>query len=211
MNKDASLTLSGLNVSRETERALVELEALVRKWTLSINLVSKSSIADIRNRHTVDSAQLFEIPPIDSTNWLDLGSGGGFPGLVIAILAKERRPTMAVTVVESDLRKATFLREASRVLGLKVEIRNQRIETLTPQKADVVSARALAPLNILLDYASRHLSPNGVAIFPKGERFEAETEEARARWNFQVDSLPSLSDSRAAILIVRNIQRADRH
>ncbi len=199
----------GFNVSRETSQALDELESLVSKWTPSINLVAKSTVSDLRNRHILDSAQLFPLAPAAATHWLDLGSGGGFPGLVIAILAREHLPAMVVSLVESDLRKATFLREAVRILGVSAEIRSERIESLAPQAADVVSARALAPLNLLLDYAARHIHPDGLALFPKGERFEAEIVAARTNWKFQVDSLPSLSDSRAAVLMIRNIQRAD--
>ncbi len=198
-----------LNVSRETELALVELEALVKKWTPSINLVGSSTLADLRNRHIVDSAQLFELAPPDSTSWADLGSGAGFPGLVVAILAKERLPGLVVTLVESDARKATFLREAARILGLTVKVENHRIEALAPLGADVISARALAPLTDLLQFAFHHMKPTGVAIFPKGARFKAETALAKESWKFQVDSLPSLSDSKAAILMIRNIQRAD--
>lgn len=201
--------VSSLNVSRETDLALCELESLVRKWTPSINLVGRTTLADLRNRHIVDSAQLFELAPLDLTSWADLGSGGGFPGLVIAILAKERLPGLVVTLVESDSRKATFLREAARILGLVVKVENHRIEALAPLGADVISARALAPLTDLLWYAFHHMKPTGLAIFPKGERFGAEIALAKESWKFQIDSLPSLSDSKAAILMIRNIQRAD--
>jgi 16S rRNA (guanine527-N7)-methyltransferase len=209
MTGDLPESLQRLNVSRETLKALARLDSLVRKWTPAINLVAKSTVPHILDRHIADSAQLFELAPTTTAHWLDLGSGGGFPGLVVAIMAQERLPAMTVTLIESDLRKATFLREAARSLDLKVAVLSQRIETAAPQAADVVSARALAPLGGLLSYAARHLKPAGLGIFPKGEGFEAEVTAARADWKFEVDSLPSLSDSRAAILMIRNIQRAD--
>lgn len=208
MTEDLS-SFCGLSVSRETEMALAQFEGLVRRWNSSINLVSKSSLNDIRHRHTLDSAQLYTLAPPTSRRWVDIGSGAGFPGLVIAILAREFNGGLKMTLVESDQRKATFLREAARSLKLEVEVLSSRIETLNPLAADVVSARALAPLGKLMEYAERHLIAEGIAIFPKGERAEEEIGAARAEWNFRVDSLPSLSDSKAAVLMIRNIRRAD--
>ncbi|MFN3281428.1 MAG: 16S rRNA (guanine(527)-N(7))-methyltransferase RsmG, partial [Tabrizicola sp.] len=139
---------------------------------------------------------------------VDLGAGGGFPGLVVAALARELSPEMRVTLVESDLRKATFLRQAAQSLGLVVDVRAQRIESLANLHADVVSARALAPLADLIGYAVRLLRPGGTAIFPKGARFSEELTAARSAWGFDVDTRPSLSDADAAILVIRNIQGA---
>lgn len=208
MTAAAELSVGGLTVSRETFAALQQLEALVRRWTPAINLVSKTTIPQLWDRHIADSAQVFALCPPSARTWVDLGSGGGFPGIVVAILARELQPSLRVTLVESDLRKATFLRQAAQTLGLNVEVRSERIESLAPMRADVLSARALAPLSELLGFASAHLQPSGVAIFPKGARYQEELSQARAVWDFDVDTLQSLSEGEAAILVIRNIHRA---
>lgn len=207
MTEAGTVSVAGLSVSRETFSALQEFEALVRRWTPAINLVSKSTLPQLWDRHIADSAQIFSLCPPQAQSWVDLGSGGGFPGLVVAILAREQRPDLKVTLVEADLRKATFLRQAAQSLGLAVQVRSERIESLEPMQADVLSARALAALSDLLDYASKHLKPDGVAIYPKGARFQEELAQARVNWAFDVDTRPSLSDAEAAILVIRNIHR----
>jgi 16S rRNA (guanine527-N7)-methyltransferase len=207
MMEASELTVGGLNVSRETLTALEDLQALVQRWNSAINLISKSTTAQLWKRHIVDSAQIFSFCPQHAQSWADLGSGGGFPGLVVAALAREKMPQMQVTLVESDLRKATFLREAARTLGLQVVVRSERIESVEPLLVDVLSARALAALPILLGYAREHLVPGGVAIFPKGARYQEELEQAHALWTFDIDTRSSLSDPEAAILLIRNIQR----
>jgi 16S rRNA (guanine527-N7)-methyltransferase len=178
------------------------------RWNPAINLVSKATVEDLWQRHVVDSAQVFSLCPADTLTWVDLGSGGGFPGIVVATLAKELKPDLRVTLVESDLRKATFLRQAAQTLSLPVSVLSRRIEAVSPLNADVLSARALAPLSNLLGFAEQHLSPNGTAIFQKGARFAAEIAEARKAWTFDVDIKPSLSEGEAAILVIRNIHRA---
>lgn len=201
-------TVAGLNVSRETIATLQAFEAEVRRWTLTVNLVSRSSLDQLWERHIDDSAQIFKARPDNAVRWLDLGSGGGFPGLVVAILASELQPGLKVTLVESDQRKATFLRQTAQKLGLSVEVLAKRIESLPPQMADVVSARALAPLTDLLDLALPHLKPDGIALFPKGARHAEEVSDARRSWNFDLDSVPSAADPDAALLIIRKFRRA---
>lgn len=211
MTEQAELSVGGVNVSRETFAALEQYEALVRRWTPAINLVSKNSVAAIWDRHIVDSAQVFTAcATSDARIWADLGSGGGFPGLVVAILAKELRPALRVTLVESDLRKATFLRQAAQALELNATVLSARIESIAPLQADILSARALAPLSDLLGYAALHLRDTGTAVFPKGARASDELAEARKQWRFDVDTQPSLSEDNASILVIRNIHRADR-
>ncbi len=202
------LTVAGQCVSRETFEALEALEALVRRWNSAINLVSKTTLVDLWQRHIVDSAQLFAHCPPSVRHWVDIGSGGGFPGLVIAILAKESVRELHVTLVESDLRKATFLRQAVQALGLDVTVRSDRIESVPSLDADVISARAFAPLSKLLSAAALHLRHDGVALFPKGARHVEEMMEARKSWSFEAKVQPSLSESGAAILVIRNINRA---
>lgn len=201
-------SVGGCSVSRETFEALRSFEALVQKWSPAINLVSKNTLASIWDRHIVDSAQVFAVSPASARSWADLGTGGGFPGLVVAILARDKRPDLHVTLVEADMRKATFLRQVAQTLSLDVTVRSERIEAVAPLNADVVSARALAPLPLLLDLAAKHVCPGGVAIFPKGARHEEELSAAKASWAFDVEVQPSLSESGAAILVLRNIYRA---
>lgn len=200
--------VAGLSVSRETFNDLEQFADLVRRWNPAINLVSKATVPDLWSRHIVDSAQLFSHRPPNSQLWLDLGSGGGFPGIVVAILANQLQPQLKVALVESDLRKATFLREACRTLSLNAKVHSTRIESLPPAQADVLSARALASLPALLAFADQHLNKAGVALFPKGAQHEAELSEARKSHKFDVKLFPSLSEPKAAILEIRNIQRA---
>jgi 16S rRNA (guanine527-N7)-methyltransferase len=195
------------SVSRETFALLKEFEGLVQRWSPAINLVSKSSLADVWDRHIVESVQVFQLAPLAS-HWVDLGSGGGFPGLVVAILAREFAPEMRITLVESDLRKATFLRQAAQSLDLQAAIVTTRIAETEPLNAEVLSARALSPLPVLLEYAVRHLKPGGVAVFPKGSRHADEVAAARKAWTFDLEACPSVSEPEAAILMIRNIHRA---
>lgn len=208
MTRSDLVSVGGVNVSRETLSALQAFDALVQRWNPAINLVSKATVDSLWQRHILDSAQIFSLCPAGAQSWIDLGSGGGFPGIVVAVLAKEMMPDLRVTLVESDVRKATFLRQAAQSLGLPVSVLSQRIEAIDPLNADVLSARALAPLSGLLRFAEQHLSPTGTAVFPKGARFAAEIAEARKAWTFDVDIQPSLFEAEAAILVIRNIHRA---
>ncbi|GAA0297244.1 16S rRNA (guanine(527)-N(7))-methyltransferase RsmG [Rhodovulum strictum] len=196
------------DVSRETSERLAGFAALLRKWNPVINLVARSTLDALEERHLVDSAQLFQHLPPSARRWADLGSGGGFPGLVIAILAAEQAPDLTVELIESDQRKATFLRTAARELGLgNVTVLAERIESLPPRHADVISARALAPLTELLDHAERHLAEDGIALFPKGARHGEELDAALASWRFDVQKIPSTTDPQAVILKIGGIAR----
>lgn len=190
------------DVSRETESLLHALVALLRKWNPAINLVAKSTIDDAWSRHILDSAQLYTLGQ-PSGHWVDLGSGGGFPGLVIACLAKGQGDPLRLTLIESDQRKATFLRQAVRELDLPATILCQRIEQAEPQSADTLSARALADLPALLHFAKRHLAETGIALFPKGARWQQEVDMARKDWHFDLTAHPSATDPAGAILAVK--------
>lgn len=196
-----------LNVSRETLERLKAYEALLKKWNPAINLVSKATLAEAWTRHFVDSAQIFDLAPEGAHHWADLGSGGGFPGMVVAAIAAEKAPDMQVTLVESDQRKATFLRTVARELGLKTQVISKRIEEVPPLGADVLSARALASLAQLLGFAERHLCPDGIALFPKGAAHEQELAEALESWRFEVQKTPSRTESGAVILSIGGIAR----
>lgn len=185
---------------------LVQFERLVEKWNPSINVVAKSTIGDIWHRHILDSIQLFQIARPDQRTWLDLGSGGGFPGIVVAILAAEAMPQMRVSLVESDRRKGVFLGECIRQLGLSAAVYPSRIEDLAAQNACVVSARALAPLQSLCAFGFRHVRPGGICAFMKGATVEAEIVEAEKAWRFDLDRVTSVTDSRSSILFLRGLR-----
>ena len=200
----------GINVSRETEGALRAFAALVAKWTRKINLIAPASDAVIWDRHIRDSAQLYACAPQNFTHWADLGSGGGFPGLVMAIIAQEKQPAARFTLIESDQRKATFLRTAARELSLSTTVLAERIEAAAPQNADIVSARALAPLDGLLGLVARHLATDGTALLPKGRTAAEEIAKARADWSFVLEDRPSITDPEARILVMQRIAAVER-
>ncbi len=196
------------DVSRETSARLAVLAALLRKWNPAINLVAPSTLEELEERHMADSLQLVALAPPAPAHWADFGSGGGFPGLVVAAALAERAPAARVTLVDSDRRKASFLRTAAREMGLDVTVRAERAEAIAPLGADVVSARALAPLRTLLGLAERHMAPGGCALFPKGARAQEEIEAARKQWRFVLESHMSRTDPQARVLAVREITRA---
>ena len=192
------------NVSRETEALLVQYVAMLVKWNAAINLVSHASIKEVWTRHIVDSIQVFNFGHT-ARHWVDLGTGGGLPGLVVAILAQQLAPEMRITLVESDQRKAAFLRQASQMLGVRTHVIADRIEAVPPLGADIVSARALASLSVLCGFAKRHLACDGLAIFLKGKSAATEISEAQASWQFLLESHSSVTDPPATVLLVRNI------
>jgi 16S rRNA (guanine527-N7)-methyltransferase len=194
-----------LNVSRETFGDMVKYKTMVEKWSPTINLVSKADLATLWLRHILDSAQIAKFCPADAVKWCDLGSGGGFPGIVVAIMAKELYPDLRVTLVEADLRKAVFLREVVRLLGLTAIVEAKRLEDLEPQEADVISARALSDLDRLLAAATRHLAPSGQCVFPKGGLVSEELRSAQERWAFSLQTHASLTAKDAKILVLKDI------
>jgi 16S rRNA (guanine527-N7)-methyltransferase len=197
-----------IDVSRETSEKLYRFEDLVRKWNPTINLVSKPSLSELWDRHIVDSAQLFSHIPSDANRYLDIGSGGGFPGIVLAVISAELAPMRRFTLVESDQRKAAFLREAGRLLEIKLDVRPARIESLAKIEADLLSARALSPLARLLEAAEQHLAQNGTCLFPKGETYRQEIDDAKNIFDFDYEAIPSLTDPKGAILKIHGIRNA---
>lgn len=193
--------------SAETIGRLEQHFAMLTKWNSAINMVAPATIVGAWTRHFLDSVQIFDFRGDNCRHWVDLGAGAGFPGLVVATLAAEFAPDMHVTLVESDRRKAEFLRSVSRETGLAVTVLDSRIESLPPLHADVVSARALAPLPTLCAYAVQHLVPTGRAIFLKGVRAEDEVQSARANWRFGVQMLPSITEPAASILLMTDLHR----
>ncbi|PLL14686.1 16S rRNA (guanine(527)-N(7))-methyltransferase RsmG [Tabrizicola sp. TH137] len=201
-----TMNTAALDVSRETLERLELLHALLKKWNPAINLVSRSSLDQAWDRHIMDSAQIFSLGA-DHGHWVDLGSGGGFPGLVVACMAAGQDLPIRVTMIEADQRKATFLRLAVDQLSINANVIAQRIEKASPQNAQTVSARALAPLPLLLSYAARHISPDGSAtcLFLKGANWRQEVELARKDWQFELQVHQSTTDPEGAILAVRSM------
>ncbi|MGB5866016.1 MAG: 16S rRNA (guanine(527)-N(7))-methyltransferase RsmG [Sulfitobacter sp.] len=195
------------SVSRETMELLREYEAMVLKWTKKINLVSTGDAGQIWDRHIVDSIQVYDLAP-ETGDWLDLGSGGGFPGIVCAIIAKKRAPTRRFTLVDSDQRKCAFLRTVARELNLNVKVHASRVEALEPQEAAVLSARALGSLISLMPYMKQHLSPTGVALFPKGVSWKEEHAKASELWSYYLEAVTSATNSDAIILKIRDLPHA---
>ena len=192
------------NVSRETLEALGHYSDLIRQWTQKINLVAPSTLADLEARHIWDSAQIYAL---EAGKWVDVGSGGGLPGVVIAILRKGDGNTDETVLIESDQRKCAFLRTCKRQLGLDLTIIASRIETADPQNADILSARALASLPDLLGHAERHMSASGRCVFQKGAAWRDEIDAAHAKWRFSYEALASKTNPEAATLVIRDIQR----
>ncbi len=183
---------------------LAAFKALLLTWNARINLVSAGDAANLDQRHIADSLQLLPLLP-PSGYCADLGSGAGFPGLILAAAQPER----AWHLVESDRRKAAFLAEATRSMGLgNITIHTRRIEATTLPPLAALTARALAPLDILLAHAARYLAPGGVAIFLKGRGVEAELTAALQHWTLRVERHPSTTDTTATILRLSEIARA---
>jgi len=209
-------SLPGLNpVSRETGARLRCYLKLLEKWQQAINLVGAATLADPWRRHVLDSAQLYPLLPeraAAATTLVDLGSGAGFPGMVLAILAAGERQ-LAVHLIEAHGRKCAFLREVARATGVPVAVHNARIERLDPAallgpgKASVVTARGLAPLDDLLELAAPFVGPGGIALFLKGSGAKEELTRATNHWHMSCDMIPSLSDRAGVVLKLSEIVR----
>lgn len=196
------------HVSRETLARLEIIVAQIRKWQDHINLISDGTLPFIWERHIEDSLQLVPLAP-EATSWLDLGSGGGFPGLVVAAVRADA-PQFRIRLVESNGKKCAFLRETARLAALPVDVVHGRIEVIAPtitDKVDVVSARALAPLTDLLGYAAPFLSQGAIGLFPKGRDVDDELAAAGDAWHVDADLIQSQTEPGAAIIRVRSASR----
>jgi len=192
-------------VSRETLARLEAYAELLTRWSARINLVGRDTIADLWRRHILDSAQLWAFVPERARNMIDLGSGAGFPGLVLAILG-----VRGVELVDADSRKCAFLREAVRITETDATIRPCRIEVVPRHPVDIVTARACAPLDRLLGLAEPFHAPGSECLFLKGERVEEELTLARKHWTMTVSTCQSRSDPRGVILRLRQVAREPR-
>jgi len=199
----------GVDVSRETYDKLRAYEALIQKWSPKINLISRADLDQVWERHIIDSVQIWPLTGGATGHWADFGTGGGFPAIVLAILTAATGDADSFTMIESDLRKSVFLRTAIRELSLdNAKVVSARIEVIPPLNADIITARALAPLKTLFAYAERHLAPNGMCVFPKGERAKQEVEEAAQTWKFSINEHASQTSGGARILVIKDLQRA---
>ena len=192
-------------VSRETLSRLKTYVAMLEDWSARHNLVSRATLADVWQRHLWDSAQIVDLIPVGTKSIIDLGTGAGFPGLVIAELLRDRHPRIAL--YEATRKKCAFLDAVAQRLDLKVEVRCARIEGAVREPFDIVTARALAPLSELLSYAVRFFGRGTFGLVFKGQNVDAELTEAHKSWKMTVKKHPSRSDARGVIVEIRELAR----
>ncbi|MDX8501310.1 16S rRNA (guanine(527)-N(7))-methyltransferase RsmG [Mesorhizobium sp. VK4C] len=195
-------------VSRETFERLQAFEQLFLKWNRSINLAAPSTLDDVWRRHIMDSAQLGRIAPA-AKRWVDLGSGGGFPGLVLGFLLAER-PGASIDLVESNRKKASFLQSVTGQFSLPARVLARRIDDSYAfvSEPEIVTARALAALPNLLDLSAPWLTKGARALFHKGRDYRVEVEESAHRWAFDLVEHPSMTDPHGVILEITDLRPA---
>ncbi|MCY4541653.1 MAG: 16S rRNA (guanine(527)-N(7))-methyltransferase RsmG [Rhodobacteraceae bacterium] len=181
---------------------------LLQDWNRGINLVAKSTIDDLWHRHILDSAQLFRFRPEGNLRWLDIGTGAGLPGIVLAVLAECDRREHGIHLVEANARRVEFLRLVRRELDVDVRILHGRSEMCMPFQADIIAARAVADLTFLIDLALPHLAVRGCCIFPKGREFRNELRLARQKWRFSSQCHESVTSRDGRIVALRELSRA---
>jgi 16S rRNA (guanine527-N7)-methyltransferase len=207
LSADKARALKLTPVSRETQKRLELHVDLLLQWQQKTNLIAPSTIPAIWTRHVADSLQLLDLAP-DAKVWVDFGSGGGFPAIPIAC-ALAGRPGAMVHLVESNGKKAAFLREAIRVTGAPAQVHAERVEKYTDgpvNSVDVVSARALAPLKVLCDQASSLIQRGAIGLFPKGLDVAAELTEAAKYWNIEATTVASKTSPEGCIIIIRGLK-----
>jgi 16S rRNA (guanine527-N7)-methyltransferase len=207
LSADKARALKLTPVSRETLKRLELYVDLLLKWQLTTNLIAPSTIPTVWTRHVADSLQLLDLAP-DAKVWVDFGSGGGFPAIPVAC-ALASRPGAIVHLVESNGKKAAFLREAIRVTGAPAQVHAERVEKYTDgpvNSVDVVSARALAPLKVLCDQASSLIQRGAIGLFPKGLDVAAELTEAAKYWNIEATTVASKTSPEGCIVIIRGLK-----
>ncbi|MEP3889143.1 MAG: 16S rRNA (guanine(527)-N(7))-methyltransferase RsmG [Hellea sp.] len=194
------------NVSRETLADYQAWHALLLKWNRKINLVSPTALDDFWRRHALDSWQIWPHIPEMSKKFIDLGSGAGFPGLAMAMGCKAHG-VGDVTLVESAGKKTSFLRTVIRELSLPANATSQRAEEITPERHDIITARAFAPLPRLFAYAQPFWGEGTIGLFLKGEAAQEELTLASKEWTYDVEIIPSLSDSTGCLLKITDLRR----
>jgi 16S rRNA (guanine527-N7)-methyltransferase len=209
LSEDRERAFALTPVSRETLERLDRYVDLLLLWQRKTNLISPSTIPTLWTRHVADSLQLLEHAPKDVRLWVDFGSGGGFPAIPIAC-ALAGRPGVQVHLVESNGKKAAFLRESIRVTGAPAHVHQERVENYGERSGDtieVVSARALSPLKTLCDQAFPLIARGALGLFPKGQDVDAELTEAAKYWNIEADKVPSKTSPEGCIVVVHNLRR----
>ena len=191
-----------IHVSRETFSKLVLYHDLLYRWQSSINLISPSTLSDSWNRHFLDSLQLLKYVSRETFRLLDLGSGAGFPGMVLAIAGK-----CEAHLVESDSKKYVFLKEVARVTNTSITIHQKRIEETLLANTDIITARGCSDLATLLQFSLPNVSRETFCLFPKGENYSTEIAEAEKTWRFTCEVYPSITHPKAGILKISNLQR----
>ncbi len=196
-------------VSRETFHRIEEFQEFFLRWARRTNLVAASTLGDVWTRHVLDSAQLAALAP-GASKWLDMGSGGGFPGLIVAFLISDRAGA-SVDLVESNLKKAAFLRAAAGEFALPARVHPKRIKDLAKvlEQPEIVTARALAPLTGLLDMAEPWLARGAAGLFHKGRDYRREVQETVNAWAFDLVEHGSRISRDGVVLEVRNVRRVD--
>lgn len=193
------------DVSRETFLKLKTYEASLKEWQDKFNLVSKNSLADAWNRHFLDSVQLIKYIPKSAKIMYDFGSGAGFPGMVLAILANEKIPNLQINLVESIKKKTLYLNTVQKICSVKVNIINDRIENLAKIPADVITSRAMCNLTDLLKYAYPLTKKDTIMIFPKGKSYASELDNAKKVWNFSYKVETNEVCEDGVVLIIKNL------
>ena len=190
------------DVSRETISKLHEFVNLLLKWNKKINLIGKGTIDDIYDRHLIDSVQLFPFIPHNISEITDLGSGNGFPGIVLSIITGKK-----TNLVEIDKKKSIFLKEAALLLSLDIHVYNERIEEIKKLPSELITARAVADIKTLFEWLDKHLKNETTLLLPKGKKYKLEIEDALKKWSFDKSIFKSVIDQESVILKIENIKR----
>ncbi len=205
---DIDFELQKYDVSRETIQKLKDFVTILRDWNEKMNLVSKKSMEDVWGRHVLDSLQLMEYLPAAVKSLVDIGSGAGFPGVVLAIAMQEKFPTAQITLVESITKKTVYLKDVCQKLGLNnVTVENNRVENIVFKNIDVITARAVAALDVLCGYAYKIGSKQTEMLFLKGQSHAQEDAAARQKWRYDADICPNRYADGGVIMKLRNLRK----
>ncbi|MDC3108362.1 16S rRNA (guanine(527)-N(7))-methyltransferase RsmG [Paracoccaceae bacterium] len=197
--------IKGFNVSRETLKSFCEYETLLSKWNKKINLVSPNTLVDLWERHFLDSGQIIKHVDASGKKWVDVGAGAGFPGLVVALLLRDRKIDCDIVLVEKNTKKVFFLNEVIRKLNLNVKVVNKNVDKIEPLNADILTARAYSDLKKLIELAVYHRKEKGICLFLKGENYRSELDKTLNYWFFDYDVFDSVSNSSGKIIRVKKI------
>lgn len=208
MDQNVEKEILKYNVSRETLGQLVDFTQIICEWNEKMNLVSKNSIKDIWQRHILDSLQIIDHLPYSFKNLVDIGSGSGFPAIVLAITLKEKMPDAKLMLVESITKKTVYLNDVAHRLNLQnVQVINSRVENAVFKDVDVITARAVASLDVLLGYQNKIGNSKTIGVYPKGRTYNEELAEAKKNWGFDCKQVKDKYDESSAILIISNLRR----